>query len=122
MVVVVIVAILTLIAFPSYRAFVQRSQRTEAKEALIHLANNQERFYLQNNTFTGDLAALGFSVNTTENGLYELDIVEADQQGFVATASPATGSRMTADDDCQQFGIDHAGNRTATPDPLGDCW
>ena len=50
MIVVVIIAILTMIAVPGYRQYSERAHRTEAKNALLLLANNQERFYLQNNT------------------------------------------------------------------------
>ncbi len=119
---VVILSILTLIAYPSYRDFVQRSQRTEAKEALLHIATNQERFYLQNNTYSGDLTELGFSSGETTNGKYRLEIVAADQQGFTITAAPADGSGMDADTDCQEFGLNEAGERTASPDPTGECW
>lgn len=122
MVVVVIVSVLTLVAVPSYRDFVKRSQRTEAKEALVHIANNQERFYLHNHTYASDLADLGFGREYTENGLYQLRIVAADRQGFSATAEVASGSGMETDFDCLQFGIDQAGERSATPDPAGKCW
>ena len=52
LVVVVIVAILGLVAIPSYRQYNIRAQRTEAKTALLRLAANQERFYLQNNSYS----------------------------------------------------------------------
>ena len=48
MIVVVIIGLLSIIAVPSYRQYSIRAHRTEAKTALIRLATNQERFYLQN--------------------------------------------------------------------------
>ncbi len=57
LIVIVIIAILGLIAVPSYRQYSMRAQRTEAKTALLRLAANQERFYLQNNTYTNDTVA-----------------------------------------------------------------
>ena len=61
MVVMLIIAILGIVGVPSYRGYMERAQRTEAKDALLRLANNQERFYLQNNTYTADVTQLGFA-------------------------------------------------------------
>ena len=71
MVVVVVIAILGVIGIPSYRAYMLRAQRTEAKDALVRLATNQERFYLQNNTYTADVDVLGFNGGVTDTGLYD---------------------------------------------------
>ncbi len=62
MAVVMVIGILGIIALPSYRQYVMRAQRTEAKTALLRLQTNQERFYLANRRYgaTADLAALGF--------------------------------------------------------------
>ena len=61
MIVVVIVGIMAAIAYPNYRDFAARAKRTEAKAILLEIAQNQERFYLNNNTFTTDMTQLGFS-------------------------------------------------------------
>ena len=121
MVVVIIIGILGMIGVPSYRAYVIRSQRTEAKDALVRLASNQEKFYLQNNTYAGDVALLGFANDLSDSGLYTLSI-RADQVSFTATATPAPGSPMVADDECQSFVLDETGARDADPDPNGRCW
>jgi type IV pilus assembly protein PilE len=61
MIVVVVVSILAAIAYPNYQEFVARAKRNEARAALLRLATNQERFYLNNNTFTADMTQIGFS-------------------------------------------------------------
>ncbi len=127
MVVIVIVAVLAQIAVPSYRRYYMRAQRTEAKTALLQLAANQERFYLQNNTYTNDLAALGFPSGTSENGVYTLNIPLADSNAYQAraTATPGggvNGRTMTADTECMRFGIDAQGLKTAAPDIENRCW
>ncbi len=80
MIVVTVIGMLGIIAVPSYRQYVIRSQRTEAKTALLQLQTNQERFYLTNRTYGGaaNLAALGFPTGTTENGTYTLTVTGAD--------------------------------------------
>lgn len=127
MVVVVVVAILGMIALPSYRQYTIRAQRTEAKTALLQLATNQERFYLQNNTYTNNLAALGFPGGVSENGVYTLNVPVANAQTFQATATPTpgggvNGKNMTSDAECAQFNINAQGLKTAAPDPNSACW
>ena len=121
-VVVAIVALLATIAIPSYRQFVMRSHRAEAKSALLNLAAAQEKFYLQNNTYTAALDdappdGLGL-LATTENGHYTIAIDDdADAETFTATATAAGG--QADDTHCATFTIDQAGARTATS---ADCW
>ena len=122
-VVMMIIGIIAVVAMPAYRGYMQRAQRTEAKDALVRLANNQERHYIQFNTYTSDLTQLGFDASgTTDAGLYNLNVNGADRQGFTATATPAPSGAMAADLECLAFGIDEAGTKTASPDPNGRCW
>ena len=58
MIVVVIIGFMAVIAYPNYREFAARAKRNEAKAALLQIATNQERFYLQNNTYAAALADL----------------------------------------------------------------
>jgi type IV pilus assembly protein PilE len=127
MVVVVVIAILAMVAVPSYRQYSIRAQRTEAKTALLQLATNQERFYLQNNTYTNNLAALGFPGGLSENGVYTLNVPLANAQTFQATATPTPGGgingrEMTSDAECAQFNLNAQGLKTANPDPNNACW
>ena len=47
MIVVVIIGILTAMAYPSYRQYVAKAKRNEAKAALLQISTMQERFYLK---------------------------------------------------------------------------
>lgn len=127
MVVLLIVGILSAVAVPTYRQYVIRAQRTEAKTALLRLAANQERHYLQNNTYTDDLALLGFETGVSENGVYTLNVPIADTTTYQAIAVPTPGGGlndvdMSQDDACARFTINAAGQRSAFPDPDGICW
>ena len=127
LIVVVVMAILSLIAVPNYRQYSMRAQRTEAKTALLQLAANQERFYLQNNSFTTELSLLGFPTGASENGVYTLNVLVADTNTYQATATPTPGGgtnghTMTMDAECAEFRIDALGLKTAQPDPNNSCW
>lgn len=126
MIVVVVIAILGMVALPSYRQYSMRAQRTEAKTALLALATAQERFYLQNNTYTNNFVALNLT-GMSENNVYTLAIPLANAQTYTATAVPTPGGGINgrdqnADVECAQFGINSQGLKTAAPDPNNTCW
>ncbi len=53
--VMVVMAIIASIAIPSYRRYLLRAQRTDAKTALLQVQTAEEKFLLQNNTYTADV-------------------------------------------------------------------
>lgn len=61
MIVVVIVGILSAIAFPAYQAYVNRAKRTEAKTLLMEVAARQERYYFDNNEYAANASDLGYA-------------------------------------------------------------
>ena len=124
MTVVVVIGVLGLIAIPSYRQYVTRSQRTEAKTALLQIQANQERFYLANRTYSGDPDELGFAGDITERGTYSLAIAGANATGYTATATPRAGGAydLTTDAQCTSFSITAQGVRTATGTTAANCW
>ena len=121
MIVVVIVGILAAVAYPNYRDFAARAKRNEAKAALLQIATNQERFYLNNNEYTDNMQNLGFNVSdnfVTETGSYNIDVAGAN-----ATSYTATATYLKADNEagkCATFTIQPNGSRTSAP--LADCW
>ena len=121
MIVVVVVGILAAVAFPNYQEFSARAKRNEARAALLQLATNQERFYLNNNTFTQDLTSLGFGTTptwTTQTGYYTIQVTAANASNFTATATYLHGG--TEAGKCANFTIDGRGARTSGPET--DCW
>ena len=124
LVTVSIIALVAAIAIPNYRNHVLKSQRSDAKAALLRVAAAQEKWYLQNNTYTTSLADL--NVTETENELYTLSVGSADADGFEATATADGSKSQGSDKDCQTFSVNEAGTRTATAAGGGDntevCW
>lgn len=121
MIVVVIIGIITAIAFPNYSAFVARAKRNEARAALLQIATNQEKFYLQNNTFTTNLISLGLPTSpvfTTDSGTYNVTVSAANTADFTATAT-FIGSG-DEENRCATFTITGVGSKTSLPDT--DCW
>ena len=118
MAVVMVIGVLGVIALPSYRQYVMRAQRTEAKAALLQLQTNQERFYLANRTYgtAAQLIAANLLAGNSrsEKGTYDLTIVAPNATGYTATATPGVNGAvdMTADAQCTSFSINAQGVRT----------
>ena len=121
MIVVVIIGILAAIAYPNYRQYAARAKRNEAKAALLQIATLQERFYLQNNTYTTDMTDLGFALasnNKSDTGSYNINVGAATPNDVNATAT-----YLNSDDEassCLTFQIDGTGAKTSAPKT--DCW
>lgn len=130
MIVILVIGILAAIATPSYRKYMIRSQRSEAKIALLQLQTAQEKRYLQQNSYTNDVTGsvsalppgLGLS-NVSETQKYDITIptFAADGQSYTATATPKYG--QADDSDCKNFTINERGVRgnsgTLSPEK---CW
>jgi type IV pilus assembly protein PilE len=121
MAVVVIVAILAAIAYPSYRAQVRRSNRTEARVALEQTAGALEKCYTRYMAYNDNAncpAANQFNAGAgynTQRGLYRVTGNIPDATQFTVTAT-ALGGQLT-DTGCTALSIDQTGNRTPAA-----CW
>jgi Tfp pilus assembly protein PilE len=100
-----------------------RSNRTDATSALLRIAAEQEKYYIQNNRY-GSYAELGSPA--TEHGWYTLTVPAADATTYTATATAAAGGPQEHDDDCQAFTVDAEGRHTAADSGGADaselCW
>ncbi len=114
MTVVILVAILTAIAVPNYNEFVQRSRRSEAREALTNYAARQEEYFLDNKTYTTSVSDLARD-GTTANGHFTITIPTASTTAYTlrATASGTQANDVT----CKTMNLLSSGQKTPT-----DCW
>jgi type IV pilus assembly protein PilE len=121
MVVMVVIGILAAIAYPSYRAQVMRSHRSDAKIGLERLAQTLERCYTNAmpKTYVGCVA----SPVATENNYYTIAITPT-ATSFSLTATALAG--QLDDDDCRSLTLDNVNRRTAktAADANNDaaCW
>ena len=120
MIVVVIIGILTAVAYPSYRQYVAKAKRNEAKACLLQVATMEERFYLQNNFYTADMTNLGFGSSpfVTDSNSYSCAVTAASPAAFSATATYLNADAEAGK--CATFTMDGRGLQTSTP--YADCW
>jgi type IV pilus assembly protein PilE len=127
----VVVAVLATLAINSYRGYVMEAHRSDAWSALLNIQAAEEKFFLQNGTYTIDLTdnpptGLGLSA-TTANGSYYTLTVTADtvtlNTNTIATtyraSAVATGTQAN-DTSCLTFQVNTLGSRL--PADSTGCW
>lgn len=129
LVVVAILGILGAIAYPLYNSQIEKARRSDARTALLEIAQAEERFFTINGVYTANLAQLSLDpdlqAGTSEEGLYNIALanIGGDTGTFQVTATPVAGQPQ-ADDDCTMLRINHLGVKTGTWTGGGDnrCW
>ncbi|HEY9133795.1 MAG TPA: type IV pilin protein [Dyella sp.] len=122
LVVAALVALLAGMALNGYSNYIHRARRVEAKEALLRIADAQERYFLTYQRY-GDFDDLGVASALTAHNIYRLSLSfsDASRRDFTASASPA-GTQ--ANDRCGTFSIDYTGAKLPAPNSpaQSDCW
>jgi type IV pilus assembly protein PilE len=124
MVAVAIVGILAAIAYPSYQAYVLRSNRTDATRALTVDAQALERCYSQSFSYLG-CPTVSSAATPSANGYYSITIPAATltASSYVIKATPAAGSVQNKDAQCTSFSLDSSGTQTSTGTASSQkCW
>ena len=125
MIVVVVVGILASIAYPSYQQYILRSKRTEGKALLMDIVARQERFYMDRNSYTDDLTALGFSSAEPKSadGNYSASVA-AGPSSDIATSYEVTVSPEWPDGDpeCGALTLDSRGVQGSSVGTVERCW
>lgn len=124
MAVVVIIGILGTIAVNSYRSYLLRTNRTDARMVLLRAQAAQEKFFLQNNRYaataelsTAPPAGLGIAA-TSPGGHYTITLATPTTTTYTLTATALGGQTKDAAA-CQTLTINQSGARTPTGN---DCW
>lgn len=124
MIVLAIIGILAMVAYPSYLESVKRGQRSSARTSLLEAQQFMERFYAANSRYTTDEAG---SVSPTlparllavptEAPRYNLTVV-ATLNAYTLTATPI------GTDICGDLTLTHTGvkGRSAAEPTVAECW
>jgi type IV pilus assembly protein PilE len=132
----VIIGILTAIAIPSYTAYIQRSNRAEARHAVLEASVWMERFRTERGSYDNPAGSGAQTLpvamqcsprNTTGTGTcrdYNVQVQAVNVVSYTLQAVPVVGGRM-ATDVCGNLSIDQTGLKqfTAGPGASQDvCW
>lgn len=91
LVVLVIIGILVLIALPNLMPLISKAKSTEAQQQLVFLHTLEKSYFYTYSRYSVSLDEIGFEqsrlVNDGGNANYRIEIVEATERGFRATAT-----------------------------------
>lgn len=125
LIVVAVFSIIMSMGAAGYRQYITKANRVDATALLMRVAAAQERYYLQQNTYTSNLAALGFPDGSSERGYYTLSVTPALAGlavGYTATAKAVLGESQADDDKCKELSVNESGLRESTPEGPDICW
>lgn len=120
MIVVAIVGILAAIALPSYRSYVQRGLRAEARATLMEAAQVMERTYSIKNQYEATLPARLLvsppGATPTASVNYTVSVTVSSGTEYTLTATP-----VAADVACGNLILNHRGVRSQSGS-ASNCW
>ena len=122
MVVLVIIAIVSAVAVPSYRQYTREGHRAAAQAALADGVARQEQFFLDNKTYTTSLGTTGLNMsNTTAGGHYAISVATPTSECPIATCYllQATPQGAQTEDCSKSDSITYSSEGEKTP---SNCW
>lgn len=118
MAVVIIIGIISAVAYPSYTNYVERANRSEGQAFLIDLAAKQERYRSQNSEYVtneANVSAMGGRANS-ETGKYSLKITPGSG-GYELVAIPTFN-----DSKCGSLTLNGRGEKGVSSGSVSECW
>ncbi len=125
MIVVAIIGLLAVIAYPSYLSSLKKGDRASARAGLLEAQQFMERYYSANSRYSSDTA--GTTAPTlptrlqsvpTENPKYTLTVSSISLNSYTLTATPS------GTDDCGNLTLTSTGtkDRSNTGKSVAECW
>jgi type IV pilus assembly protein PilE len=124
MITVAIVGILTAIAYPNYRQYVLRGNRTEAKTAMMQASQDLEKCFTRYGRYNHDdclaFGRLRAGVNSAGDR-YQLSFAAVDDP-TVEYSIQAQPRAAQAQDVCGTLTLDQTGRRGDSINDAAKCW
>jgi type IV pilus assembly protein PilE len=127
LVVIMIIAVLSSIAVPGYRAYVIRANRADAKAGLLSAASALERCFTRFNAYND--ANCGFALPTpSPDGKYEIQADAVADDGLAAGVTASTfklravpQGTQAEDQQCAHFLLNSRNQKSVSTGRM-DCW
>ncbi len=120
MIVIAVIFILGMIAYPTYTSYMQKSRRAEAKTILLDIQLAEERYRASNVRYAVTLGSLTLTTNPASNTFYTFTVASASTSGYTLQAD-GTGTSQSTDKasgtNCATLTL----NQSAVQNPAA-CW
>jgi len=120
MIVCVVVAILSMLALPSYLQSVRKSRRSDAIDATSAIVQAQERWRANNTTYSANFTNLAPLTSASREGYYQLALTAATGIGYILTTTAVNGRGQEHDTGCATL-TSTVDRGAVTYAPAG-CW
>ncbi|ANA32857.1 type IV pilin protein [Ralstonia mannitolilytica] len=123
MITVAIVAILSMIAYPSYVKYIVRSNRAAAESFMHEVAAAQERFLVDNRAYAGSLSALQYASSVPANvaSNYTITLSASSVPPSYQLVATPQGSQQVNDSACGTLTLTNTGSKSASGN-ASNCW
>lgn len=118
----VVMSVLTIVAYPSYVAWIVKAHRSDAMATLTQDQSLLERCYAQSFTYVGCTSLPAFPQTSTQ-GFYSIALSNLTATTYTLTAT-AIGAQVR-DKTCTTMSIDQSGQKTAANNAAvskTECW
>ena len=88
MTVLVVIGILSAVAWPSYQDYVRRSNRAAAQAFMMSVAGRQEQYLLTNRSYAATTTALNVTTPPELSGRYNITLATPSATEYLITATP----------------------------------
>jgi type IV pilus assembly protein PilE len=131
MITIAIVGILSAIAIPAYRAYVERSDRTDATTTMFNDAQLLQRCYSQTYNYqdclttTAPTGVTGVAAGpiASPEGYYDITVDPTAADEYTITATPAANSPQASDTECTEFILESNGEQSSQGSATSQtCW
>lgn len=134
MIAVVVIGILSAVAIPNYRSYVQKAERTAAKGVMLNISQTEERYYTNNGTYVAVAAApaattsgfQNYSGSSVATMKYSISVAAgsiANTSAALTDAYTITGTPVTTDALCGILKLDSTGAKAASgTGGVAQCW
>ncbi len=118
MIVVAIIGVLAGVALPSYRSYIERGHRANAKTVLLEAAQFMERQRSSNFTYAGVVLPARLQISPAEGAQRYVISLVSDASSFTLTATP-TG---WVDAKCGNLTLTNLGTKGQSIGDSATCW
>lgn len=126
MITVVVIGVLSAIAFPSYTESVRKSKRAEGRTAMMEVLQQQERYMTQNNTYLAFLSSAtdtpfkNFSGDNRNTAAYTIGSRACS--GDIKICVEVFGRPAVTDPKVTELTITSTGVKSCTGGDTSVCW
>jgi len=91
MIVLLVLSILVVLAYPSYQSQMTENRRSDGKKILLEMMNEQQKFYSRNNTYTANLVDVDPAIGLGYPDPNGDGTVPSESNFYLVTSQACTG-------------------------------